>query len=162
MKNPLNALTSAFVLSVISLFSVAATHSAEAAGFCWAQVPSGVNCTVITNSTPITFGFTCTAWAHSQSASKWGSYRNADINVVLAQQIEACNYVNGQNKYECFITETCPTTSSLRPTHKALFAPDMTAAVSGCVDVAAVEYLAALRTVGAGCGISPKAVATMP
>jgi hypothetical protein len=150
----------AFALALFTAL-VASASAAPKYGFCWAQIPSGVNCTAI-GPTNLTFPVQCTAWAKAQGASKWGNYRNSSLAEVQAKQIEGCHYVDSLIKYECFIQETCTTTSSIRPAHKAVFAANTTSATSACVDVAAAEFLSALKGLAPDCGVSPQAVATMP
>ena len=159
-------------LLILLLAPIAFASSSQAAlyqAFCWAQVPSGVQCTPIKPSLSYpTQGFACRQYALSLGSVKSGFFRDTDLERLKGKQEEVCNYVDHQPKWECFLENRCETaggaTSSISPLSRYVFAPtgDHDSARKACVTTAASAYLDALRGAGEGCWVGARAVMTMP
>ena len=137
--------------------------------FCWAEVPSGVQCTEIKASLSYpTQGFACRQYALSLGSQKSGFFRDTDGVRLKSKQEEICNYVAHQPKWGCFLETRCETsggaTSSLSPLSRAVFAPtgDSDSARKACVTDAGAAYLDALKGAGEGCWVGARAVMTVP
>jgi hypothetical protein len=157
------------LLLILPLVFAASTQAAQYQAFCWAEVPSGVQCSPIKASLSYpTQGFACRQYALALGSTHSGFFRDTDPDRLREKQEETCNYVDHQPKWGCFLEVRCETpegvTSSLSPLGKFVFSPagDPDAARKACVSGSQDLYLGALQAAGSACLVGARAVMTLP